>query len=227
MAKKGKKEIEAYIKLQIPAGEANPSPPVGPALGQHGLNIQEFCKSFNNRTKDLKNIPKGPCIIAANHQGVWESFFLQTINTPSSSIIKRELLFIPFFGWALACLKPIHLKRSNKFRSFKTVINKGSKKIAKGTSLIIFPEGTRSKPEDALRPFSNSCGVLSVNNNIPVIPICHNSGLYWRNKSFIKKPGVIKIRIGKPIYGDNPKNVTKDVKNWIQSNFEDINYLNI
>lgn len=175
----------------------------------------------------LKNIPKGPCIIAANHQGVWESFFLQTINTPSSSIIKRELLFIPFFGWALACLKPIHLKRSNKFRSFKTVINKGSKKIAKGTSLIIFPEGTRSKPEDGLRPFSNSCGVLSVNNNIPVIPICHNSGLYWRNKSFIKKPGVIKIRIGKPIYGDNPKNVTKDVKNWIQSNFEDINYLNI
>ena len=139
-------------------------------------------------------------------------FFLQTINTPSSSIIKRELLFIPFFGWALACLKPIHLKRSNKFRSFKTVINKGSKKIAKGTSLIIFPEGTRSKPEDGLRPFSNSCGVLSVNNNIPVIPICHNSGLYWRNKSFIKKPGVIKIRIGKPIYGDNPKNVTKDVK---------------
>ncbi len=56
-----------------------------------------------------------------------------------------------------------------------------------------------------------------------MIPICHNSGLYWRNKSFIKKPGVIKVRIGKPIYGDNPKNVTKDVKNWIQSNFEDIN----
>lgn len=60
-----------------------------------------------------------------------------------------------------------------------------------------------------------------------MIPICHNSGLYWRNKSFIIKPGVIKIRIGKPIYGDNPKNVTKDVKNWIQSNFEDINSLNI
>ena len=175
----------------------------------------------------LNNIPKGPCIIAANHQGVWESFFLQTISTPSSSIIKRELLFIPFFGWALACLKPIHLKRSNKFRSFKTVINKGSKKIAKGTSLIIFPEGTRSKPEDGLKPFSNSCGVLSVNNNIPVIPICHNSGLYWRNKSFIKKPGVIKVRIGKPIYGDSPKNVTKNVKNWIQSNFDKMHQLDI
>ena len=175
----------------------------------------------------LDNIPKGPCIIAANHQGVWESFFLQTINIPTSSIIKRELLFIPFFGWALACLKPIHLKRSNKFRSYKTVINKGSKKIANGTSLIIFPEGTRSVPEDGLKTFSNSCGVLSVNNNIPVIPICHNSGLYWRNKSFIKKAVVIKVRIGKPVYGDNPKIVTKNVKNWIESNFEDIHQLNI
>ena len=191
------------------------------------LHSLKFICGVSWEINGLNNIPKGPCIIAANHQGVWESFFLQTISTPSSSIIKRELLFIPFFGWALACLKPIHLKRSNKFRSFKTVINKGSKKIAKGTSLIIFPEGTRSKPEDGLKPFSNSCGVLSVNNNIPVIPICHNSGLYWRNKSFIKKPGVIKVRIGKPIYGDSPKNVTKNVKNWIQSNFDKMHQLDI
>ena len=191
------------------------------------LHSLKFICGVSWEINGLNNIPKGPCIIAANHQGVWESFFLQTISTPSSSIIKRELLFIPFFGWALACLKPIHLKRSNKFRSFKTVINKGSKKIAKGTSLIIFPEGTRSKPEDGLKPFSNSCGVLSVNNNIPVIPICHNSGLYWRNKSFIKKPGVIKVSIGKPIYGDSPKNVTKNVKNWIQSNFDEMHQLNI
>ncbi|MEC8218707.1 MAG: lysophospholipid acyltransferase family protein, partial [Pseudomonadota bacterium] len=80
--------------------------------------------------KGIENIPEGPCIFAANHQGVWESFFLQTINIPTSSIIKRELLFIPFFGWALACLKPIHLRRSNKFKSLKTVIIKGSKKLS-------------------------------------------------------------------------------------------------
>ena len=170
----------------------------------------------------IENIPEGPCIFAANHQGVWESFFLQTINIPTSSIIKRELLFIPFFGWALACLKPIHLRRSNKFKSLKTVIIKGSKKLSNNTSLIIFPEGTRSLPQNGLKNFSSSCGVLSVKNNVPVIPICHNSGLFWKNKKFNKEPGIIKVRIGPAIYGENPKSITKSVKNWIESNFIEI-----
>ena len=139
------------------------------------------------KVEGIENIPEGPCIFAANHQGVWESFFLQTINIPTSSIIKRELLFIPFFGWALACLKPIHLRRSNKFKSLKTVIIKGSKKLSNNTSLIIFPEGTRSLPQNGLKNFSSSCGVLSVKNNVPVIPICHNSGLFWKNKRFNQK----------------------------------------
>lgn len=172
--------------------------------------------------KGIENIPEGPCIFAANHQGVWESFFLQTINIPTSSIIKRELLFIPFFGWALACLKPIHLRRSNKFKSLKTVIIKGSKKLSNNTSLIIFPEGTRSLPQNGLKNFSSSCGVLSVKNNVPVIPICHNSGLFWKNKRFNKEPGIIKVRIGPAIYGENPKSITKSVKNWIESNFIEI-----
>jgi|TARA_B100001939_G_C16939011_1_gene617429 1-acyl-sn-glycerol-3-phosphate acyltransferase len=174
------------------------------------------------KVEGIENIPEGPCIFAANHQGVWESFFLQTINIPTSSIIKRELLFIPFFGWALACLKPIHLRRSNKFKSLKTVIIKGSKKLSNNTSLIIFPEGTRSLPQNGLKNFSSSCGVLSVKNNVPVIPICHNSGLFWKNKRFNKEPGIIKVRIGPAIYGENPKNITKSVKNWIESNFIEI-----
>ena len=172
--------------------------------------------------KGLENIPAGPCIFAANHQGVWESFFLQTINIPTSSIIKRELLFIPFFGWALACLKPIHLRRSNKFRSLKTVIKKGSKKLSSNTSLIIFPEGTRSLPQNGLKSFSSSCGVLSVQNKVPVIPICHNSGLFWKNKKFNKEPGIIEVRVGPAISGNDPKGVTRDVKKWIQSNFNEI-----
>jgi len=57
---------------------------------------------------------------------------------------------------------------------------------------------------------------------VPVIPICHNSGLYWKNKKFNKVPGIIKVRIGPPIYGENPKSITKEVKNWIQSSFEEI-----
>ena len=106
------------------------------------LILKKLC-GVSWEVSGAENIPKTPCILVSNHQGQWESFFLQTLIIPSSSIIKQELLYIPIFGWALACLKPIHLKRSKKYKSMKKVINDGSKKLKKGTSLIIFPEGTR------------------------------------------------------------------------------------
>ena len=169
-----------------------------------------------------ENIPDSPCIFVSNHQGQWESFYLQTLSIPSSSIIKKELLYIPFFGWALACLKPIHLRRSKKYLSMKKVIKDGSKKLKKGTSLIIFPEGTRNDPKNGLSSFSNSCGLLSVNNNIPIIPVCHNSGLFWKNKKFIKDSGIVKIIIGNPIYANSPKEATNKAYKWIKSKFNEI-----
>ena len=171
----------------------------------------------------IKNIPDGPFILVSNHQGAWESFFLQTMCIPSSSIIKRELLYIPFFGWALACLKPIHLKRSRRITSLKKVIKDGSMKLSEGTSIIIFPEGTRARPQKGLKSFSNSCGLLSANNDVPIVPVCHNSGLYWKNRRFNKKSGQIKVRIGPPIYGNNPKDLTKEAYDWIAANFKEIN----
>ena len=86
MAKKQKKEIEAYIKLQIPAGEANPSPPVGPALGQHGLNIQEFCKSFNGKTEKIEKGMKVPVIISVYN----DKSFDFIIKTPPAAILLRK-----------------------------------------------------------------------------------------------------------------------------------------
>ena len=171
----------------------------------------------------VQNIPDKPCILVSNHQGAWESFFLQTLFLPSSSIIKRELLFIPFFGWALACLKPIHLIRSKKLTSLKKVIKDGTLKLKSGSSIIIFPEGTRARPHKGLKAFSNSCGLLSVKNDVPIIPICHNSGLYWKNRRFNKEKGVIQVRIGKAMRGTLPKKLTCDVYDWIITNFKEIN----
>ena len=86
MAKKGKKEIEAYIKLQIPAGEANPSPPVGPALGQHGLNIQEFCKSFNGKTEKIEKGMKVPVVISVYSDNSFD-FIIKT--TPAAILLRK------------------------------------------------------------------------------------------------------------------------------------------
>ena len=187
------------------------------------LNSLKITCGVTWKIEGLKNIPEGPCVIVSNHQSAWESFFLQTLCIPSASIIKKELLFIPFFGWALACLKPIHLRRSKKYRSLKKVITHGSKKVNKGFSLIIFPEGTRSKPNEGLKAFSSSCGSLSVRNNVPILPICHNSGLFWVNRRFIKKPGEVTVRIGPIIKGQNAREVTKEAYDWMKLNFREIN----
>ena len=177
------------------------------------LNALKILCGISWKVEGIKNIPNTPCIVVSNHQGQWESFFLQTLFIPSTSIIKKELLLIPLFGWALRCMKPITLNRLNRVSSLKKVIKKGVIKLKNGFSIILFPEGTRISPERGIQPFARSCGLLSVKSGFPVLPICHNSGKYWKNKKFIKSPGKVVLRIGEPILGKDPKVITNDAYN--------------
>ena len=187
------------------------------------LNALKFLCGVSWKVEGIENIPNTPCIVVSNHQGQWESFFLQTLFIPSTSIIKKELLLIPLFGWALRCMKPITLNRLNRMGSLKKVIKKGVIKLKNGFSIILFPEGTRISPEKGIQPFARSCGLLSVKSGFPVLPICHNSGKYWKNKRFIKSPGMVILRIGEPILGRDPKVITNDAYNWVKNNYEEIN----
>ena len=187
------------------------------------LNALKILCGISWKVEGIKNIPNTPCIVVSNHQGQWESFFLQTLFIPSTSIIKKELLLIPVFGWALRCMKPITLNRLNRVSSLKKVIKKGVIKLKNGFSIILFPEGTRISPERGIQPFARSCGLLSVKSGFPVLPICHNSGKYWKNKKFIKSPGKVVLRIGEPILGKDPKVITNDAYNWVKNNYEEIN----
>ena len=187
------------------------------------LNALKFLCGVSWKVEGIENIPSTPCIVVSNHQGQWESFFLQTLFIPSTSIIKKELLLIPVFGWALRCMKPITLNRLNRVSSLKKVIKKGVIKLKNGFSIILFPEGTRISPDNGIQPFARSCGLLSVKSGFPVLPICHNSGKYWKNKKFIKSPGEVVVRIGEPILGRDPKVITNDAYNWVKNNYEEIN----
>ena len=187
------------------------------------LNALKFLCGVSWKVEGIENIPNTPCIVVSNHQGQWESFFLQTLFIPSTSIIKKELLLIPLFGWALRCMKPITLNRLNRVSSLKKVIKKGVIKLKNGFSIILFPEGTRISPEKGIQPFARSCGLLSVKSGFPVLPICHNSGKYWKNKKFIKSPGKVVLRIGEPILGRDPKVIANDAYNWVKNNYEEIN----
>ena len=172
--------------------------------------------------KGIENIPNTPFVMAANHQSPWESFFLQTLFLPTSSIMKKEILLIPFFGWAISRLKPISINRKLKVESLKKVVVIGGERIRGGYAVLVFPEGTRKKPEEGIGKFGNSCGLLASNEAVPIIPICHNSGKYWINKSFKKKRGDINVVIGKPISGSDPKRLTEEARSWIANAYLDI-----
>tara|TARA_B100000401_G_scaffold366622_1_gene264866 strand:- start:189 stop:830 length:642 start_codon:yes stop_codon:yes gene_type:complete len=160
-------------------------------------------------------LAKKPVVIASNHQGLWESFYLQTIANPLTTIIKKELLYVPFFGWALNLLNPIKIDRSKKIQSAKKVIVRGTQKLRKGFSILIFPEGTRKYPGKEVGKFARSAADLAIKNNVDLIPIYHNSGLYWKNKKFIKFPGTVKVIIGDPIQGKDSSEMTKNLVDWM------------
>ena len=173
--------------------------------------------------RGIENIPNTPFVMAANHQSPWESFFLQTLFLPTSSIMKKEILIIPFFGWAISRLKPISINRKLKVASLKKVIEIGGERIRGGYAVLVFPEGTRKKPEEGIGKFGNSCGLLASNEAVPIIPICHNSGKYWINRSFKKKSGNINVVIGKPIFGKDAKRLTAETRSWIKKAYFEIN----
>ena len=159
-----------------------------------------------------------PVIIASNHQGLWESFYLQTLVDPLTTIIKKELIYIPFFGWALNLLNPIKINRSKKVQSAKKVIMTGTQKLRNGFSILLFPEGTRKIPGKRIGKFARSAADLAIKNNVDLIPIYHDSGLYWKNKKFIKIPGTVKVIIGAPIQGKNSYEMTKNLVDWMNKN---------
>ena len=171
----------------------------------------------------IDNIPKKPFVIMANHQGPWESLFLQTLMMPTSSIIKKEILFIPFFGWAISRLNPIPINRKEKHSSMKKVISIGGERIKEGYAVLIFPEGTRRNAEDGIGRFGNGGAVLAVNEDVPIVPICHNSGVYWKNRSLKKIAGKISIIIGEPVAGTDAKEITKQAQIWMKQAYREIN----
>lgn len=186
------------------------------------LQVLRLICGISWRVTGLENLPKKPFIIVANHQGPWESLFLQTLFIPTSSIVKKEILWIPFFGWAISRLNPVAINRKEKFGSLKRVIKVGGERIKSGYAVLIFPEGTRRKPQDGIGKFGNSYGALAINEGVPVVPICHNSGKFWSNHTIQKKKGEIQIRIGKPIYESNRKILSETVYLWIKNSYNDI-----
>lgn len=158
-----------------------------------------------------------PCVVLAKHQSMWETMFLQYYFGPVSTILKRELLRIPFFGWGLASLRPIAIDRSSPIQALKSVKSKGIERLKEGNNLLIFPEGTRI-PIGQVGNYARSGADIAVTAAVPIIAVAHNAAECWPHKHFLKYPGTITVVLSEPILteGKDRKQLTEDVKNWIE-----------
>jgi 1-acyl-sn-glycerol-3-phosphate acyltransferase len=165
------------------------------------------------------HLPDGPAIVLCKHQSAWETLWLTTaMPRPLTFVYKRELNYLPFFGWGIATLGMINIDRSRGKDAFEQVVEQGSERLARGWWIVIFPEGTRTAPGAAPR-YKTGGARLSVRTGAPVVPIAVNSGELWPRKAFLKMPGTITVSIGPPIdpAGKTADELAARVESWIES----------
>ena len=168
------------------------------------------------RVQGLENIPDTPVVILSNHQSTWETIFLYQLFTPVCPILKKELLDIPFWGWALRLQQPIAIDRSKPREAGKSLLTQGASRLKDGISVLVFPEGTRAAA-GRLGKFSRGGAQLAVATETLAIPVLHNAGNCWPAGTIVKKPGVIDVVVGKPlpVQGKTSKDLAADFNQWV------------
>ncbi len=174
------------------------------------------------RVSGRENLPVGetsPAILLVKHQSTFETFLMPTLMPhPLAYVFKKELLQIPFFGWAMGRLDMIHIDRSQRAAAFNKVVAQGKDLLARGIWIIMFPEGTRI-PRGEAGQYKTGGTRLAIATGAPVIPVAVTSGRCWPRKAFIKRPGTVEVSIGKPIpsEGREPDELMREVEAWIES----------
>ena len=177
---------------------------------------------IRTRVTGLENLPQGEksqAILLVKHQSTLETFLIPTLMPhPLAFVFKRELIYIPFFGWAMGSMDMIHIDRRLRTQAFNKVVEQGKRLLAQGVWVIMFPEGTRI-PRGQKGTYKHGGARLAVQTGAPVIPIAVTSAKVWPRKAFIKYPGVVDVSIGKPIpsLGRQPEELMREVEDWIES----------
>ncbi len=165
-----------------------------------------------------ENLPKEPCVLLVKHQSTWDTLFVQTLVSPQTTLIKRELLWIPFFGWAFAVTRPIAIDRRAPRRAFKRLLEAGAERLSAGITVTLFPEGTRV-PWGEQRPFQPGGAALAARTGRPVVVVAHDGGRYWPAHHFAKRPGTVRLRISEPIASSGKKysEINAIAEDWLAS----------
>jgi 1-acyl-sn-glycerol-3-phosphate acyltransferase len=179
--------------------------------------------NIRHEVRGIENLPKQPCIVLCKHQSAWETLALQKIFPPQVWVLKRELLWIPFFGWALALTSPIAIRRSDGKGAMLQLLKQGKERLAQGFCVVIFPEGTRI-PFGQRGKYKIGGALLASASGVPVVPVAHNAGRLWGRNAFSKHPGLITMSIGTPIetQGNKAEEINALVEQWIENEIQQL-----
>ena len=183
-----------------------------------GVNLlMRAIAGIDVEVRGRENLPPPPFLLASKHQSAWETMALQFVFPPQVQVVKRELLFVPFFGWGLASLNPIAIDRAAPARALRQVLRTGCERIADGWCVLLFPEGTRTRPGEQ-RPYMPSAAALALRAKCPLVPVAHNAGVYWSRNAMHKFSGTIELKIGEPLYPDgrSAAELTTAAAAWVE-----------
>jgi 1-acyl-sn-glycerol-3-phosphate acyltransferase len=181
------------------------------------IRLSKVLLGIDWRVEGREHLPGRPAVILAKHQSAWETMAFQLIFPPQVHVLKRELLWIPFFGWGLALMSPIAIDRSRGVAALRAIARRGRERLAQGFWVIVFPEGTRVAPGER-RAYQVGGAWLAAAAAAPVVPVAHNAGLFWPRNAFVKRPGTVTVRIGPAIEtaSRDPATINSMAEKWIE-----------
>lgn len=179
--------------------------------------LRILCR-LDYRVEGLEHLPQGAAIILSKHQSAWETIAFQQIFPAQTWVLKRELMWVPLFGWALALTRPIAIDRGAGRKAVEEVITQGRERLQSGIWVVVFPEGTRVAPGTRKR-YAMGGAILAAESGYPVVPVAHNAGSFWLRRGFMKKPGTVRVVIGPTIdpRGRKAEEIIKQVEEWIEN----------
>ena len=185
------------------------------------MRAAETICGIRYRVLGAEALPPAPYIVLSKHQSAWETLAFQLIFPQQVWVVKRELLWVPFFGWGLAMLAPIAIDRNDRRRALRQMLDQGRDRLARGYCIVIFPEGTRVAP-GARAEYQQGGAWLATKAEARVVPVAHNSGEYWRRNAFLKYPGTITVSIGAAIEARDlsTEELNRKVEEWIESEMQ-------
>ncbi len=185
--------------------------------GRYVTVLLKYVLGITYKIHGQENIPDKPCVVLSKHQSALDIFVLLKIFDPQTWVFKKELLKIPCFGWALAATRPIAINRKAGRQALKFMVARGKEKLKNGFWVLLYPEGTRTRPGQQ-GTYKSGGVLLAQKAGVDIIPVALNTGLFWQKGKGVVNNGIVDIVIGKPISTDGKdiKALTAEVEAWIE-----------